>query len=263
MNCINFTKKTKLEADMNIIIAGASQGIGFALVKKYLQSFDDSFVVGTYRNTLNDEMKNLSKQFGSRLKWLELDISSDTNFDKFRTEILNLGLLQIDRFVNCIALLQSEGLIAERKIEEVSLENLNKSFMVNTVPTALFAKYLKEFFKHKSYSVFAAISAKVASLGDNSLGGWYSYRASKTALNMLIKNLSLEFKRLGPEKYVIAVHPGMTQTRLSEPFMKAAEKKYKIHSPTETADNLFVVFENLKPEHQGAFVNYDMTLLPW
>jgi hypothetical protein len=80
---------------------------------------------------------------------------------------------------------------------------------------------------------------------------------------MFIKNLSLEFKRLGPEKYVITIHPGTTQTRLSEPFMALAAKKYTIHSPLESAENLMKVFENLKPENQGQFLNYDHSVLPW
>lgn len=248
---------------MNIVIAGASQGLGFGLTKIYLNKNLENIVIGTYRNQLNTEMQDLLAEFPDRLHWIKLDISDEASYLNLKTQIQELGVSEVHRFINCIGALQIDGLIAERRLEEITLDNLQKSFLVNSIPTLIFAKYLKDFFKHKNNAVFAAISAKVASLSDNSLGGWYSYRGSKTALNMFIKNLSLEFKRLGPEKYAVSIHPGTTQTRLSEPFMKAAEKKYKIHNVDETAENIFNVLENLKPEDQGQFLNYDHTVLPW
>ncbi len=248
---------------MVVVIAGSSQGLGLALCQSYLSINDSNIVFGTYRHRVTDEMLMLSQKHPTRMQWVELEIDSEASFENLKTILISNGVVHIQRFINCIGALQIEGLVAERRVEEVTLENMQKSFLINSIPTMLFAKHLKDFFKHKDYAVFAAISAKVASLDDNSLGGWYSYRASKTALNMFIKNLSLEFKRLGPEKYVISVHPGTTQTRLSEPFMAAAAKKYKIHTPAESAENLLKVFENLKPENQGQFLNYDHTVLPW
>jgi NAD(P)-dependent dehydrogenase (short-subunit alcohol dehydrogenase family) len=248
---------------MVVVIAGASQGLGLALCQSYLSINESNVVFGTYRSKITDSMKELTQTYPERLVWLQHDIDDEASYENLKNKIVSDGHSSIHRFINCIGALQIEGLIAERKVEEVSLENMKKSFLVNSIPTMLFAKYLKELFKHKEYAVFAAISAKVASLEDNSLGGWYSYRASKTALNMFIKNLSLEFKRLGPEKYVITIHPGTTQTRLSEPFMAVAAKKYTIHSPLESAENLMKVFENLKPENQGQFLNYDHSVLPW
>lgn len=248
---------------MNVIIAGASQGLGFSLCQIYLKNYPESKIIGTYRNEINSNMADLANQHPNRMYWFKLNIENEESFLNLNHYILNLGWSQISRVINCIGALQIEGLVAERKVEEVTLKNIEKSFLVNSAPTLMLAKYLKDLFKHKDYAVFAAISAKVASIADNSLGGWYSYRASKTALNMIIKNLSLEFKRLGPEKYVVTLHPGTTQTRLSEPFMKAAEKKYKIHSSIESAENIYNVIENLKPENQGQFLNYDGTLLPW
>ncbi len=248
---------------MNIVIAGASQGLGLSLCQTYLEANSENIVIGTYRSTITNLMEELQTKYQTRLIWFLLDIENEDGFSNMKSTLHELSITEIHRFINCIGALQIEGLVAERRVEEVSLENMKKSFLVNSIPTMLFAKYLKEFFKHKHYAVFAAISAKVASLSDNSLGGWYSYRASKTALNMFIKNLSLEFKRLGTEKYVVTIHPGTTQTRLSEPFMKAAEKKYKIHTPKESAENIFNVIENLKPENQGQFLNYDHTILPW
>lgn len=248
---------------MVIVVAGASQGIGLSLCNSYLESDSKNIVFGTYRDQITNPMKELTKKFPDQIHWTELNITDEQSYLQLKDEILAKGYTAIHRFVSCIGALQIQGLVAERKIEDVTLENMQHSFLINSIPTMLFAKYLKDFFKHKERAVFAAVSAKVGSISDNTLGGWYSYRASKTALNMFIKNLSLEFKRLGPEKYVISIHPGTTATRLSEPFLTVAAKKYKIHSPDETAMNLMNVFENLKPEDQGQFLNYDHTVLPW
>ncbi len=248
---------------MNVIIAGASQGLGLSLCRVYLKNNSQAVVLGTYRTDINTDMADLAQEFPDRIYWQKLNVETEESFLNLKQAVMNLGWTHLHRVINCIGALQIEGLVAERRVEEVTLENLTKSFLVNSSPTLLLAKYLKDLFKHKEYGVFAAISAKVASISDNSLGGWYSYRASKTALNMIIKNLSLEFKRLGQDKYVITIHPGTTQTRLSEPFMKAAEKKYKIHTPLESAENIYNVIENLKPENQGQFLNYDNTTLPW
>lgn len=248
---------------MNVVIAGASQGVGMALCKNYLSKSDSINVFGTYRNSMNQQMQALVNDYPDQMKWFEVNVEEEASFKSLKEQLSAFKVTALHRFINCIGALQIDGLIAEKKVEEIELVNLKKSFLANSFPTIMFAKYLKDFFRHKDYAVFAAVSAKVGSISDNSLGGWYSYRASKTALNMFIKNLSLEFKRLGPDKFVVTIHPGTTDTRLSEPFMSIASKKYKIHTPAETADNLINVFENLKNEDQGAFLNYDHSHLSW
>ncbi len=248
---------------MNVVIAGASQGIGLALCRNYLLKDKSVTIYGTYRNSVNNDMKTLSTEFGDKVNWVEVDIDKESGYKSLQDQLAANDVTEVHRFINCIGALEIDGLKAEKKVEDIELENLKQSFLVNSFPTIMFAKYLKDFFRHKEYAVFAAISAKVGSITDNSLGGWYSYRASKTALNMFIQNLSLEFKRLGPKKYVVAIHPGTTDTRLSEPFKSLASKKYKIHSPDETAKNLLNVFENLKDSDQGSFLSYDHSHLPW
>jgi NAD(P)-dependent dehydrogenase (short-subunit alcohol dehydrogenase family) len=129
------------------------------------------------------------------------------------------------------------------------------------VITPLLAKHFFELLKHKKPSVFAAISAKVGSIQDNQMGGWYGYRASKAALNMFLKNIALEFERRNAKTLVLALHPGTTVTELSKPFI--AKTKYTLHTPEQTADNLLAVINEQDISSNKRFLSWDQTELPW
>ena len=109
-------------------------------------------------------------------------------------------------------------------------------------------------------SVFVSVSARVGSIGDNHLGGWYSYRASKTALNQLIKTASIELARSFPDHVSVAVHPGTVATKLSQPFSKAG---LKLLTPDEAAIKLCKLIENLESSDTGKFFDNEKNLIPW
>ena len=135
---------------------------------------------------------------------------------------------------------------------------------INVVSTVLLAQVYKNFIKDANNPVFAALSAKVGSIEDNRMGGWYSYRISKAALNMTLKNIAIEYSRLNKKSCVCALHPGTTDTKLSEPFMRTAQKKYKIHSPSETAQHMINVIEKGQQAREtGVFYSWDGQKLPW
>jgi len=107
--------------------------------------------------------------------------------------------------------------------------------------------------------VFAMLSAKVGSIGDNRLGGWYSYRASKAALNMLLKTASIEIRRSQPNAVLLALHPGTVNSRLSQPF-----RGEEIGRPaSDAAQDLLSVIDGLGPEASGGFYAYSGEGLPW
>jgi len=108
----------------------------------------------------------------------------------------------------------------------------------------------------------AVISAKVGSIQDNRLGGWYSYRASKAALNMAIKTISLEWQYKVPNCCVAALHPGTTDTQLSAPFQANVAIK-KLFSADQTAALLIDVIDNLNSKNSGRFWNWDGKEIPW
>ncbi len=135
-------------------------------------------------------------------------------------------------------------------------------FQVNSIGAILLAKHLLPLFKHGDRSVFATISAKVGSIGDNQLGGWYGYRASKAALNMLMKTASIEYGRTCPQAIVVTLHPGTTDTRLSLPFQGNVPPE-KLFSVERTVTQLLTVIEQLEDSDSGQFFSWDGSRLPW
>ncbi|MEI2422642.1 SDR family NAD(P)-dependent oxidoreductase, partial [Arthrospira platensis SPKY2] len=110
--------------------------------------------------------------------------------------------------------------------------------------------------------VFATISAKLGSIGDNHLGGWYGYRASKAALNMLMRTVAIEYSRKSPQTIVVMLHPGTTDTELSQPFQKNVTPE-KLFSVNRTVQQLLDVINRLEISHSGQFLSWDGTNLPW
>jgi len=124
----------------------------------------------------------------------------------------------------------------------------------------MFAK--QKNFKHGRPALFATVSAKVGSIEDNRLGGWYSYRASKAALNMCLKTLAIEWQRSLPNVAVAALHPGTTDTDLSKPFQRHVPE-HQLFSPDQSVIYMVNVLQKLKPADSGKFWAFDGELLPW
>ena len=130
----------------------------------------------------------------------------------------------------------------------------------NTIPTALIAKYFLPLFYRDRTTKFASISARVGSIEDNHLGGWYSYRASKSALNMILKGLSIEQKRLNPNSIVFGLHPGTVDSKLSKPFQKKGKEYF---SPEFSAKKLVGVIDNKTTDDDGKIFAWDNTVIPY
>ncbi|WP_076999031.1 SDR family NAD(P)-dependent oxidoreductase [Variovorax sp. KK3] len=147
----------------------------------------------------------------------------------------------------------------EKRLSDVGAQHMAASFAVNTIGPALALAHLAPQLARDERSVFAVLSAKLGSIGDNRLGGWYSYRASKTALNMVIKTAAIEMARTHPRAVLAAMHPGTVDSRLSAPFRGA-----QIGRPAELAANdLLAVLDRLSPADSGGFWAYDGERLPW
>lgn len=247
------------------LICGASSGVGLALVDNLVHNDQVLNVWATARHPEQSvELRNLQTQFPNKLRIAPLEAGTQEDYTRLRDVIAQQGT-GLDVVINSMGLLHSpEGLRPERKIEEFNLEDHLKVYQVNCVSTLILAQALKSLLRESSAPTFAAISAKVGSIGDNNIGGWHSYRISKAALNMAIKNLSLEMGRLHKNSLFVALHPGTTETKLSEPFMAGARKKYKIHTAQETAQNLLHVLNGLEcPKDNGSFFSWDGNSLPW
>jgi NAD(P)-dependent dehydrogenase (short-subunit alcohol dehydrogenase family) len=166
--------------------------------------------------------------------------------------------------VNCAGLLHDrEACIApEKRLADVQPDALAASFAVNAAGPLLVAKHFEPLFAHGERAVFASISARVGSIGDNRLGGWYAYRGSKAAQNMFTKTLSIEWARSRRNVICVALHPGTTDTELSRPFQSNVPPQ-KLFSTERTVTQLLAVIARLTPTDSGRFLAWDGTEIAW
>jgi NAD(P)-dependent dehydrogenase (short-subunit alcohol dehydrogenase family) len=155
-----------------------------------------------------------------------------------------------------------DGLEPEKTWRDLDLGNLTRSFAINTIGPALVAKHLLPLMPRNERAIFAAISARVGSIGDNRLGGWYGYRASKAALNQMIKTLSIELARSGPQSVCVGLHPGTVDTDLSGPFQANVPKR-NLFSSERAARQLLNVLGGLTPSDTGNLFAWDGTQVPF
>lgn len=149
----------------------------------------------------------------------------------------------------------------ERTYRAMTAVHLLRDYQVNTVGPALVMKHFAPLMPRDRRAVFAALSARVGSIGDNRLGGWHSYRASKAALNMLLKNLSIELARSHPQAVVAGLHPGTVDTALSEPFQRGVAAG-KLFTPAMSSERLLSVLDRLTPADSGGVFAWDGARVP-
>ena len=149
----------------------------------------------------------------------------------------------------------------ERSYKATTAEHMLRDYRINTVGPALVAKHFVPLLPREGRSVFTALSARVGSIGDNRLGGWHSYRASKAALNMILKNLSIELARTHREAIVAGLHPGTVDTALSVPFQKGVVAE-KLFTPERSAQAMLAVLDGLTPADSGGVFAFDGARVP-
>jgi len=238
------------------IVFGAGRGIGLGITSALLKN-TSSNVIATYRNIKrSDGLERLKTEFEKRLSLIQVDPSDEKSLVKFKSE-----LSDIDFIINSIGLLHDDKLKPERKVEDLDLEAMLESYKVNALLSANIAKVFLSLFRKKSPTLFSTVSAKVGSIEDNGLGGWYSYRMSKAALNMLLKNIAIEFNRRACHTSVVSIHPGTTVTDLSKPFIQ--KTNYKLHTPYETGKNIINVLDGSKVSEKAHFLSWDGSKIPW
>lgn len=160
--------------------------------------------------------------------------------------------------INTIGVLHSDDWMPEKKLDDLNPAQLQELMQINAIGPALTIKHFSKLLDPAG-SIMATISAKVGSIEDNRLGGWYSYRASKAALNMLIKTAAIELARTKPNAALIALHPGTVNSRLSQPFRGQQIGR----PPLDAAQDMLKVLLSLSKEDSGTFVSYSGERLPW
>lgn len=246
----------------NALVVGASQGIGLGFVRSLLQQGNIQQIFATYRNSdTAEQLLDLASQYGDRLKCLQVDITAESQIAAAVKQIQE-SVKQLHLAIYCVGVLHDQNLTPEKSLKQINAENLIYSFQVNSIGAVLLAKHLMPLFNKTEPSIFASISAKVGSISDNRLGGWYGYRASKAALNMFLKTTAIEYSRRCPKTIVVALHPGTTDTQLSQPFQKNVPTD-KLFPVEHTVDLLSQVISNLSLQDSGEFFSWDGTKLPW
>ena len=148
----------------------------------------------------------------------------------------------------------------EKSWRELDPAQMARAFAVNAIGPALLMKHFLPLLPAQGRAVFATLSARVGSIGDNRLGGWYSYRASKAALNQLVHTAAIELARSRPQAICVALHPGTVATQLSAPFAKAG---LEVRDSTTAAQELLTVLARLTPADSGGFFDHKGLALPW
>ncbi len=221
------------------VVIGAGGGIGTALTARLRQSGDFSEVIGLGRRSLpavdygNEASLKAAAQFVA-----EHCTSSDQS----------LQLLVV-----ATGFLHGEAGQPERSFTHLDATYLQHAFAINTLGPALVMKHFLPLFPKQGRCVAGFISAKVGSISDNALGGWYGYRAAKSALNQLVKTASIELTRRNKQSICVALHPGTVDTTLSQPFAKAG---LNVRPPAEAATDLLRVMAELRPEDTGALIDF-------
>lgn len=236
------------------VVVGASGGIGRALAERMIESRAYGRVVALSRQRPDGWADD------ARRAWAPLDILAEESIAAGARLVAALGVPT--RIVVASGRLSGDGLTPEKSMRALNVEALVELFAVNAIGPALVAKHLLPLTPRDRPSLFAALSARVGSIGDNRLGGWYGYRASKAALNMLIHTLAIEHRRTRPQGVCAALHPGTVKTTLSAPF-QAGVPEEKLFSPKRSAAALMQVMDGLTPEDTGGFFAWDGSKIPW
>ena len=188
-----------------------------------------------------------------------LDLTDEQTIIRAATVIRHTGL-PLRLMFNAAGLLHDGDLVPEKSWREIDPDHLQRSFAVNAIGPMLLMKHLLPLLPADGKSVFATLSAKVGSIGDNSLGGWYAYRASKAALNQFVKTAAIELKRRRPQAICVALHPGTVDTELSSPFSKSG---LDVQTPEVAAKHLLAAIDAFTPDQSGGFFDRFGEPLPW
>ena len=192
---------------------------------------------------------------------LRLDLEDEASVEAFGNQARQrLGSLRL--VLVCSGWLHGDGLMPEKRLRQVSRQGLLRSLAVNGYGPLLLARELESLLPRQVPSHFASLSARVGSIGDNQLGGWYAYRAAKAAQNQMLKTLAIEWSRRLPLACVTLLHPGTTATALSEPF-QAGVPPERLFSPQRAAKQLLDVLETQGPAQSGSFLAWDGQTIPW
>ena len=243
---------TSLRPDSRAVVIGAAGGIGAAF-STALEDDPQVSVVHRFARSGADKTANESS-----IRYV--DITDEASVRGAAQVATNDGPL--DLVIVATGILHGANIRPEKSMRDIYGDAMAEVFRINTIGPALVAKHFLPAMRSGAKTVFAVLTARVGSIGDNRLGGWVSYRASKAAANMLVKTLSIEQARRRPESVVIALHPGTVDTGLSKPFQGNVPPE-RLFTPETSATRLLEVINSIGAKDTGGFFAWDGQLIPF
>ena len=234
-----------LGQNLRVVVVGASGGIGAALVERLIASDQVERVHALSRQGKSHPSPKVAN--------LTFDFTQESSIEAAAQALAEVGPLDV--VIVATGLLQGNGIAPEKNLRALSFEGFQKSFQINTVGPAMTAKYFLPLMRRDGKAVFAVLSARVGSISDNRIGGWYAYRSSKAALNMALKTLSIELGRRFKELVIIGLHPGTVDTALSKPFQGNVPEG-KLFTPDYSAEKLLSVIDHVTPADSGNLLDW-------
>ncbi len=238
------------------LIQGASRGIGLELCRQLASEGTRVFATCRQPSTAG-ALRQVTADV------LRLDLEDEVTITE-AAEAIARETDALDLVMNVSGLLHDGDLQPEKRLEDLDPIHLERLFRVNAVGPALVAKHVHRLLRHDRRAVLANVSARVGSIEDNRLGGWYAYRASKAAQNMLTKTMAIELKRKAKKAIVLALHPGTVDTELSKPFQRNVPEGALFSVAVErAARQLLAIVAKADDGYHGTFRAWDDTPIPW
>ena len=243
------------------IIIGASGGLGTALCQQWQQDSGTDYVIAVSRQA----DAALENNCAPGIHFIHCDYSESSIVsacEEIKAQMIELNLASVNRVCICNGILHNNNVTPEKRLEEVTASSLQEVFTINSIIPVLWLKNLLSIVKGKSDCVISVFSARIGSIGDNFSGGWYSYRASKAALNMLLKTAAIEYARRAKNVKLIAFHPGTTDTYLSKPFQHSV-KKENLFTTAFVARHLVNIMNHQTIDGELSFIDWENKSIVW
>ena len=237
----------------NVLVLGAGGGLGQAMIARFLTDPEVDHVIAVSRN---GQPEDLSAPWiaNSRLVWIESEYDQQSMLNVIGQLAPFAG--EIGRVCICHGILHDDHFWPEKRFEDIDSSAMHEIFQANTIIPTLWLKLLHKTLAGKAPCIVAVFSARVGSTSDNRLGGWYSYRASKAALNSLLKSFAVEYARRLKNVKLIAFHAGTVDTDLSKPF-QASVPEQNLFSPAFVADQLAKIMANAEVDGQLSYLDWE------
>lgn len=244
------------------LVVGASGGLGAAWIERLRAQQGCAAVFASRRSSpqSREGIDTTVAALHATVLPISLDLEDPASIESavqtVRETIAQQGLPALRRVIVASGLLHAPGLAPEKSLRALDAAALHRLMAVNAIGPALLARQVLPLMPRQGRGVFAAVSARVGSISDNRLGGWYGYRASKAALNQFIRTLAIEWSRTAKESVCVALHPGTVDTELSRPFQGNVPEG-RLFTPEQSVDHLEAVLHALGPEHSGRCFAWD------